>query len=329
MGIKDLKAKTANVAARHVERAQDDEIRTAPVRMFDITQRMHEAEKRATELEAQLKAAQAGSQTELPLDQLVEVPGRKRNLTPQEFKELVENLRNNPLVSPITVRRIGTDKYEIVSGHNRVSVYRILDRTTIPVFIQADDNYVQADLNAFFANLLQPSLPDYEKYLGFCMIREHYPDMTHEEIADKAGVSRQQVTRLMAFAALPTEALEVLQQNPHALGANAAAELATIAKTGKHSEVIKAVQQLATGEIDQATAVEQAMRAALPALVEKPAKPKIEPRVVKQGRATYCSIRRAEKTIRLDFKTPEEAATVEQAIFDLIETMAKQGKEGL
>ena len=327
MGIKDLKAKTANVAARHVERIQDDEIRTAPVRMYDITQRMHEAEKRATELEAQLKTAQAGTQAELPLDQLVEVARRKRNLTPQEFNELVENLRNNRLVTPITVRRTDTGKYEIVSGHNRVAAYRILDRTTIPAFVR-DDDHVQADLNAFYANLLQPSLPDYEKYLGFCMIKGHHPDMTHEEIADMAGVSRQQVTRLMAFAALPTEALKALHQTPHALGANAAAELATIAKVGKHDEVIKAVQQLAAGELDQATAVEQAMRAAAPVSGEKPAKPKVEPRVVKQGRATYCSLRRAEKTIRLDFKTSEEAATVEQAIFNLIESMAKQEREG-
>lgn len=326
MGIKDLKAKTANVAARQVERTQDDEIRTAPVRMYDITQRMHEAEKRAVELEAQLKAAQAGTQTELPLDQLVEVAGRKRNLTAQEFNELVENLRNNRLVTPITVRRTGTDKYEIVSGHNRVAAFRILGRNTIPAFIQ-DDDHVQADLNAFYANLLQPSLPDYEKYLGFCMIKRHHPNMTHEEIADMAGVSRQQVTRLMAFTAFPTDALAVLHQNPHALGANAAAELAMLSKAGKHNEVLKAVQQLVAGEVDQATAVEQAMRAAAPVPAERPTKPKVEPRVVKQGRATYCSLRRAEKTIRLDFKTPEEAAAIEQAIFDLIESMSKQGSE--
>lgn len=326
MGIKDLKAKTANVAARHVERIQDDEIRTAPVRMYDITQRMHEAEKHVAELEIELKVAQSGIKAELSLDQLVEVAGRKRNLTLQEFNELVENLRNNPLVTPITVRRLDKDKYEIVSGHNRVAAFSALHRTSIPAVIRNDD-HIQADLNAFYANLLQPSLPDYEKYLGFCMIKKHHPNMTHEEIGDLAGISRQQVTRLMTFSALPTDVIEALHQNPHALGANAAAELATLAKNGRKDAVIKAVQQLVAGEIDQAEAVEQASRATKSITEEKPAKLKIEPRVIKQGRATYCSLRRAEKTIRLDFKTPEEAAAIEQAIFNLIESMAKSEKE--
>jgi ParB family chromosome partitioning protein len=326
MGIKDLKAKTANVTARPVERSQDNEIRTAPVRMYDITQRMHDAEKRAAELEAQLKLAQDSTHAELSLDQLVEVSGRKRNLTVEQFNDLVENLRNNRLVTPISVRRTNTGQYEIISGHNRVAAFRALGRESIPSVIQ-DDNPVQADLHAFYANLLQPSLPDYEKYLGFGMIKKHHPTMTHEEIADMVGVSRPQVTRLMAFASLPSEALEALHQNPHALGNNAAFELAVAAKAGKHQEVILAVQQLVAGEIDQASAVEQATRAVKGTSAEKRVKPKIEPRVVKQGRATYCSMRRAEKTIRLDFKTPEEAEEVEQAMYAWLEARTKERKE--
>ncbi|RZI40337.1 ParB/RepB/Spo0J family partition protein [Herbaspirillum sp. HC18] len=335
MSIKDLKNKTASVAARHVERAPSAEPKTGPVRMYDITARMHEAERRVTELEAQLK--DAGGELELDLDLLVEKSGRKRNLSETQFQELVDNLRNNRLVTPISVRSTGTGKYEIISGHNRVQAFRQLGRKTIPAYVQ-DVEHKQADIDAFFANLLQPSLPDYEKYLGFCVIKRHRPHMTQEEIGDMAGISRQQVSRLMTFAALPSDALAALDQNPRALGANAAAELASIAKTGKHEAVIKAIQQLVTGELDQAKAVEQAMRtmavkaveqamlAATPD-AEKPVKQKVEPRLVKQGRGTYCSLRRTDKTIRLDFKSPEEAAAIEQAILDLIETRAKKTKE--
>lgn len=328
MGIKDLASKTANVAARTVEKKAERDPRTAPVQIYDLTSRMHAAEQRAEELEAELKKAQAGASQELNLDLLVEAQGRKRNLSTEEFNELKENLRQNQLVTPITVRPTGTEKYEIVSGHNRVAAFRELGRSTIPAVIQNVD-YDQADINAFYANLLQPSLPDYEKYLGFCMIKRQRPKMTHEDIADMAGVSRQLVTKLMAFAALPSEVLLVLDTNPGILGSKAAADLAAIAKTGKHEPIIEAVKMLAAGKVDQTSAVELATKKLKSdAAPEASAKPKAEVRSIKQGKATYCNFRRLEKTIRIDFKNEEEAAALEQEIYALIEARAKQVKEG-
>lgn len=337
MSIKDLKSKTANVQARPVETRVDVEAKTAPVRQYDVTQRMHEAEKQVVELKKLLEDEQNArteerqrllentASIEVPLSALVHVSGRKRNLTNQQFEELVENLKQNPLVTPISVRAAGTGKYEIISGHNRVKAFEKLNRTKIPAVV-LEDGPVQADLNAFYANLFQPDLPDYEKYLGFCMMKRHLPDLTHEEIADKAGVSRSQVTKLMAFSSLPIDALKVLQEAPRALGANAAVELAAAANAGKHDLVVHAIHRLASGEIDQTTAVAQVAQPTATNQVEKAKKPKIEPRVIKRGKATYCSVRRVEKTIRLDFKSPEEAAVLEQAIFDLIESLAKQGQ---
>ena len=341
MGIKDLASKTAGISARPVEKTHDrGEPKTAPVRMYDVTTRMHAAEARAEELEAQLEEAKkTAAQQEIPLDQIVESHGRKRQLSEEEFSELVENLRNNPLVTPITVRPTGTGKYEIVSGHNRVAAFRELGREKIPAVIQ-DVDHVQADINAFYANLLQPSLPDYEKYLGFCMIKTRRPDLTHEQIADMAGVSRSQVTKLMAFASLPSDALRILDKNIRALSANAATDLAALVKQGKHDLVTKAVEQLVEGKINQAQAVElvssgdatvaadTASALVSPGTATKAAKPKIEPTTIKQGKATYCSMRRVDKTIRLDFKNPEEAAALEQEILALIKARVKEGKDG-
>lgn len=325
MGIKDLANKTANVAARAVEKKADRDPRTAPVQLYDLTARMHAAEQRAEELETKLKEAEANGQQEISLDLLVEASGRKRNLSSEEFGELVENLRQNPLVTPITVRPTGTGKFEVVSGHNRVEAFRQLGKSSIPAVVQNVDN-VQADINAFYANLLQPSLPDYEKYLGFSMIKRRRPDLTHEEIADMAGISRSQVTKLMAYSALPTEALEALDANVRALGATAATELAAIAKKGKHAVIVDAIKKIAAGEIDQATAVAQVTKSiASESATSKASKPHVEVRTFKQGKATYCNLRRVEKTIRIDFKDQEEAAAIEQAIADLLEKRAKEG----
>jgi len=79
---------------------------------------------------ANLKAA------EVDLSDLVEVEGRRRVLSQQEYAELKANIQHNKLTTPVTVRPLGGGKYEIVSGHNRVSIFKEMGLKSIPAFIR-------------------------------------------------------------------------------------------------------------------------------------------------------------------------------------------------
>jgi ParB family chromosome partitioning protein len=238
MSIYDkLGAKTAGIKARAVEKPADKSPKTAPGMFLNATQRIDAAESRVEELEAKLREAEAAGGQPIALDQLHEVPGRRRKLTPQQYSELQENLRTNPLVTPITVRKRAAGGFEIVSGNNRVAAFRELGRTHIPAaLLDSDDD--QAAINAFYANLLQPDLPDFEKYLGFKSIVTKHPHLTHAQIADRAGVSRSFVSQLMAFDELPQEALAILTEKPSTVGANAAQDFAALTKKGRAVQVV-------------------------------------------------------------------------------------------
>jgi ParB family chromosome partitioning protein len=322
MSIYDkLGQKTAGIKARTIEKGLDKTPKTAPGMFLNTAQRIDAAESKVEELEAKLREIESSGQgLEIPLNQLVEVEGRRRNLSASEFQELRENLRNNELVTPISVRKSENGKYEIVSGHNRVSAFRDLGRTTI-LAVLSTANILQADINAFYANLLQPNLPDYEKYLGFCMIKKRRPDMSHEQIADMAGISRPQVTKLMAFAALPKEVHRLLQVHVAAVGATAAQEFANLTKAGKGDQVIEAVAKIIDGELEQGQAVRLASIHDQSKTVNKSKSIKI-----RSGKSTFCELRRTEKVIRLAFKTVDEAEAIEASIHQLLETKAKLAK---
>lgn len=316
MSIYDkLGAKTAGIKARTVEKPADKSPRTAPGMFLNATQRIDMAEARVEELEAKLKEAEASTgPREIPLDQLHEVPERRRKLTPQQYAELKENLRNNPLVTPITVRKREAGGFEIVSGNNRVAIFRELGRGQIPAaLLDSDDD--QAEINAFYANLLQSDLSDFEKYLGFKKIIGKHPSLTHAQIAEGAGVSRSFVSQLMAFDELPTDAVTILNEKPNTIGANAAQDLAVLTKKGRESQVVAAIAKVAAGELDQGRAVKEA--ATDPAQKPVPSRP--EPVQIKLGRATYCNIQRADKVLRLQFQSAEEAAEVQAAIREVLE----------
>lgn len=322
MSIYDkLGAKTAGIKARTVDKPVDKPLKTAPGMFLDATKRLDAAEAKVEELEAKLKEAEAAGVSEIPLDQLHEVGGRRRKLTAQQYSELKENLRNNPLVTPITVRKRAAGGFEIVSGNNRVEVFRELGRSGIPAAVlDSDDD--QAEINAFYANLLQPDLPDFEKYSGFKRIISKHPELTHAQVAEGAGVSRSFVSQLMAFDDLPADALAILNDKPDALGANAAQDMAALVKKGRAAQVTGAIAKLAAGEIDQAKAVKEAAADAVVKVVGA----KSEPVKIKAGRATYCAIQRADKVLRIQFQSAEEAEIVQEAIREILERRANELK---
>ena len=56
-------------------------------------------------------------------------------------KEVLESIEENGILVPIIVRKIDNDKYEIISGHNRVECAKELNFSNIPAqIVECDDN---------------------------------------------------------------------------------------------------------------------------------------------------------------------------------------------
>jgi ParB family transcriptional regulator, chromosome partitioning protein len=266
------------------------------------------AEARLKELEEQL----ASAATDVEISRLVEVPGRRRYMSPEKKLELRENLRHNKLVHPIVVRLMANGGLEIVSGHNRVDQYKELGRNKIrAVFEESTDD--EAAASAFYANLLQSDLTDYEKYRGFKQMQDRFPSITQAKMAEQSGISEAMISYILAFDDLPTEVIATLEQQPALIGSMAGKTLAGLAKTGRAAEVIAAVAQLAEGKIDQSQAVKLA--SAKPAKAAAPA----ETVKIKAGKADYCVMRRASNVVRLQFKSDDEARRVQAALQKVLE----------
>lgn len=257
-------------------------------------------------------------ESELPLIELHEVPGRKRHLTIEQIAELKANLANNPLTSPIAVRRREAGGYEIIAGHNRVHAYRELGRAKIPsvVFEMTED---EAERSAFYSNLLSPALPDFEKFMGLRARMEH-GNLTQEQVAKEAGVSQQSVSLLLSFSGLPKEAISILDSasDKGLLGASAAAKLAQIAKKGKEGRVVEAVRQLAEKKLSQIAAVGYADSE------DKIKRQEATSKIIRSGKKSFCSIRRAEKDLRFSFFEPVDEELFNE-LHKVVENHARRG----
>lgn len=317
----DIAAKKRLHAETPKQNLEEKDFSTAPGRTGDLQDRKWLTNKVA-ELTAAIEAVKEDTKyLELPLDQLHEAPGRRRKLSVEEYTELRENLRSNDLVTPITVRKRSAGGYEIISGHNRVAVYREIGNSMILAVIQ-ETSEAQADINAFYANLLQTNLTDYEKFIGFKMIQERSPKMKQSDIAEQSGKSESFISRLMAFQDLPESSLSIIDACPSILGMDAAYKLAAIAKAGKAEKVSAAIEKLAAHEIDQ----KQAIKMASQSDTQKAAAVKAKPITIKSGKSNYCAMHRVNKVLRIEFKLPEEAEAIEDAVREVLQKRAEQLK---
>ena len=278
-----------------------------------LNERVKAAEAANVELRRRLDA----QPTEVPLELLDEKPGRKRKLTTGQFEELKENLRNNPLVHPIAVRRLADDRFDIVSGHNRVDAFKALGRTSIPVVV-VDIEDETVDRAAFYANLLQPGLPDYEKYLGFRREKDK-TKASQKDLARAAGVPESTVSMLFAFDSLPQRARELIEDRPERIGMNCAADLSRLARDGGEDRVVEAVELLLSSKLSQKEAVVYAARKP-PSLLPR-ARP-ITPVKIKSGRLDFCQYIGRGHSLRIDFKAEEHRTEAEARIAALLQELA-------
>lgn len=322
--LAELMGLTQDIEPTRAER-KAGEPRTAPGRMINAITGRDEALDRAERAEAELEALKASHL--IPLDDLQEIEGRKRNLSEQEYEELRANIRKHGLITPITVRKGENGKYEIVSGHNRVRVHRDLALEAPSKFgkIKAyldESEEEKADELAFYANLLHPDLPDFEKYQGLLKIQAAHPHLTTaRSLAEHVGMGEVQLGRILKIGDLPEAALQLLEQNPRSFGVTALIQFAQIAKQGREEEVVKAMKAVIVDELEQSKAVAMAagmLRTSKPASSVKP-----EVFTFKSGKLKYGSLRTINNVIRIELADPAETAEVQEILRQVLEERAR------
>lgn len=101
-----------------------------------------------------------GERRELPIAALEDFPAELHKFHPasrERLEELKDSIRANGIISPLIVRPLDADRYQIIAGHNRRTAARELGYDTVPVIVKRyltdgeairlknDDNLMQRD----------------------------------------------------------------------------------------------------------------------------------------------------------------------------------------
>lgn len=160
-----------------------------------------------------------GSSTisEIPLSQIVANPNQpRRNFNEEELNVLAESIRSIGVITPVTLRKNEDNTYLIIAGERRYRASKIAGLTTIPAYVRTVDDEQLMEM-ALIENIQRTDLDAIEIALGYQRLIEEY-SLTHEQVSQKVGMSRTNVSNYLRLLNLPAEIQMGLQAHSLEMG---------------------------------------------------------------------------------------------------------------
>ncbi len=119
------------------------------------------------------------------------------------LQELVESIKIHGIIQPITLRKLGYDKYQLISGERRFRASQLAGLKEIPSYIRIANDQAMLEM-ALVENIQREDLDSIEIGLSYKRLIEEC-NLTQEELADKVGKQRSTVTNFLRLLKLPVE----------------------------------------------------------------------------------------------------------------------------
>ncbi len=137
-----------------------------------------------------------GRVLEVPLHQIETNPFQPRTqFNPETLEELASSIAALGVIQPITVRRMGDENYQLVSGERRFRASQMLQLETIPAFIRVANDKESLEM-ALVENIQRDDLDPIEIALSYERLINEI-NLTQEEMSKRVGKKRSTVTNYL------------------------------------------------------------------------------------------------------------------------------------
>jgi len=160
----------------------------------------------------------------LPLQRIEPMQDQPRALFEEDkINVLADSIRDRGVLTPLLVRSVENDLYQIIAGERRWRAAREAGISELPVRIIVADDKEALEI-AMIDNLQREDLTPIEEARGYKALMEKF-DMTQEEVAQRMHKSRPAIANALRLLALPVE-LKVLVESKELSAGSARALLA-------------------------------------------------------------------------------------------------------
>jgi ParB family chromosome partitioning protein len=200
-----------------------------------------------------------GAVAHVLLDHIEQNPFQPRTqFNEEELAELAMSIQQQGIIQPVTVRKMGHDRYQLISGERRLKAARVAGLTEIPAYIRVANDEQMLEM-ALVENIQREDLNPIEIAASYQRLIEEC-HISQEELSQKVGKDRSTISNYIRLLKLPEEIRHAIGRNTISMGH--ARALITVEDPEKQVTFLKTIlkNHLSVRQVEE--------------LVRKPEKPK-------------------------------------------------------
>jgi ParB family chromosome partitioning protein len=153
----------------------------------------------------------------IPLDQIETNPRQPRHdFDEQALQELAHSIKLHDIIQPVTVSKLPSGKYRLISGERRFRAAKIASLKDIPAYVRQADDQQLLEL-ALLENLQREDLNAMEIALSYKRMMEEL-NYTQEQVAERMGKERSTVANYIRLLKLPPDIQVAVRSNQLSMG---------------------------------------------------------------------------------------------------------------
>lgn len=144
----------------------------------------------------------AGSINFIKIDQIAVNPFQPRtDFDEQALQELADSIITQGLIQPITVRQLGKNEYQLISGERRLRASKLAGVDEIPAYVRTANDQQMLEM-ALIENIQRENLNAIEVALSFQRMIEEC-NLKQEQLGERVSKNRSTVTNYLRLLKLP------------------------------------------------------------------------------------------------------------------------------
>jgi ParB family chromosome partitioning protein len=161
--------------------------------------------------------AQAGLISRINIASITPNPFQPRiDFEKESLLELTDSIKEHGVIQPITVRKIGRDNFQIISGERRYQACKIAKINDIPCYVRIANDQEMLEM-AIVENIQRKNLNAIEIGLSYQRLIDEC-SLTHEQLSLKLSKNRSTISNFLRLLKLPIEVQKALRDSKISMG---------------------------------------------------------------------------------------------------------------
>ncbi len=161
--------------------------------------------------------ATVGSIAEISISKIEANPFQPRTrFESNALEELAESIRTHGVIQPVTVRKMGNDTFQLISGERRFRASQLAGLNTVPAYVRVANDQTMLEM-ALVENIQREDLNPIEVAVSYKRLIEEC-ELTHEGLSEKISKSRSNITNFLRLLKLPPEIQMALTKGTISMG---------------------------------------------------------------------------------------------------------------